>query len=246
MNSPKKKSPAARGVPQPFNPRSISTAQVNLAPAPATLKPGGSSKSARRPVAPPAARPQTKLEHVQAKLAVPSQLKNRNPIAPQVYKPHPHQRVLQTKQAISQELGQVQKEPRGVAQASGIIHGSARKLGHTQKASLLLKGQAGIQLSKGASGGKGGFGYTSGALTYGKAEVEKAQQDLGLTGVKGHNKGKAGSGESSQTKNENKMLFEQLRANKQKDKQDKKKCLQYHKNDKNIGKKCPTCGYFVD
>jgi hypothetical protein len=75
----------------------------------------------------------------------------------------------------------------------------------------------------GNKGGKGGVGYTSVGSAYSREEIKKALHDAGLSkGVKGHGKGKHGSGESAQTKKENKQLVEQLRSNRQAAKHAKK------------------------
>jgi len=99
---------------------------------------------------------------------------------------------------------------------------------------------------RGAAGGKSGLSYTSVGSEYTQEEIAAAMRAAGLKGVKGHKRGNAGSGESGQTKKENQMVVEQLRATRTAVKENKKACRAFHGNDDNIGKLCPTCGDYVD
>jgi len=95
-----------------------------------------------------------------------------------------------------------------------------------------------IQTSKGKRGGKGGE-------TYGDAGKDnpdrwkRAKEETGIE-IKGHVKGRPGSHESSQTKHERAKVVEKDRELKAKDKT-QKKCDQYHKNKRNVGRRCPEC-----
>jgi hypothetical protein len=103
MNSINKKSPGARGIPQPFNRQAGHAPQFK--PGVAQLKTAVSAQSVKRPVAPPVYRPQAKLVGVQAKMAGSAQLKT-HPVAPPVYKPQPVPKVLQTKKTVNQQAVQ--------------------------------------------------------------------------------------------------------------------------------------------
>lgn len=96
MNSTDKRQAGARGVPQTFNLQAGNAVQNR--PVVAQLKTGVQAQGIRRPVAPPAYRPQANPVCVQAKLAGPSQSKN-PPAAPPVYRPQPVPKVLQSKSA---------------------------------------------------------------------------------------------------------------------------------------------------
>jgi DNA repair exonuclease SbcCD ATPase subunit len=65
--------------------------------------------------------------------------------------------------------------------------------------------------------------------------------EAGLKKVKGHKKGKAGSGVSRQMQDETKKFVDtkqKIEAREAK----QKKCDTYHANRHNVGKVCPTCG----
>jgi hypothetical protein len=194
-------------------------------------------------------RPHEKPVVAQAKMAGPLQLKS-HPTVPQVCEPRAARKVVQAQQSVTQQVGQGQAALRlgsyGAPLASGTSYSAALKSRESRRVGLPSAVQSGIQLSKkGQSGGKGGFGYTSGGLHYDKEKVEKAQQQTGVK-PKGHGKGTHGSGESTQTKNDNKKVFAQLRANDEKEKTDVKLCREFHAKKKNEGKKCPVCKVEVD
>lgn len=98
-----------------------------------------------------------------------------------------------------------------------------------------------IQLAKGNAGGKGGAGYSSVGGAYSEADLSKAMQAVGISGVKGHGKGKPGSKESSQTKHEMAAVVEVLRENKAKEHAVAQGCRVHHKRNR-IGDDCPSCG----
>ncbi|HJZ77816.1 MAG TPA: hypothetical protein VKE51_39075 [Vicinamibacterales bacterium] len=106
-------------------------------------------------------------------------------------------------------------------------------------------GLAAAQSVQRASGGKAGVGYTSIGASYSQDQIAKALNDLGMQGTKGHNKGQPGSGESGQTKNENKKLAEQLRKNKADETEKAQTCRKFH-NKRNNGQRCKGCNQIVD
>lgn len=99
MNSTGKKPPQAKGLIQ--QPRqSIGHTQPNK-PGVAQTKNAVSAQSIKRPVAPPAYRPQSKPPVAQPKTAGATQPKSTQAV-PTVYRPQPVARVLQTKKRMSQ------------------------------------------------------------------------------------------------------------------------------------------------
>ena len=102
MSSSNKKAVAARGIPQPFRPRTGPAHQFK--PAVAQTKNSLSAANVRKPVAPPAYRPQLKPNAVQTKTVVPPRTKH--PVAPPAYRPQPLPKVLQTKSVGSQQPNQ--------------------------------------------------------------------------------------------------------------------------------------------
>lgn len=96
MNSTNKKSPGARGIPQPFNRQAGHAPQHK--PVVAQLKRGVSAQSVERPVAPPVYRPQAAPKAIQPKIANAAPLR-KTPLAPPVYRLQPVPKVLQSKTA---------------------------------------------------------------------------------------------------------------------------------------------------
>lgn len=118
-------------------------------------------------------------------------------------------------------------------------------------ASLFSSGASGItqqmtiqRSRKGVEGGKGGLGY--GDVGGGDQELnQKALQRAGLKGVKGHKKGKQGSGVSGQTKKETAAFVEARKEIREEQKAQTQGCRKFHKRT-NRGEKCPSCGKVVD
>jgi hypothetical protein len=96
MNSPNKKSPAAGVIPQPSNRQAVAAPQIKHGAT--QLKTAVSAQSVKRPVAPPAYRPQATPKAAQPKMAR-GAVNRRPPVAPPVYRPQPAPKVLQTKTA---------------------------------------------------------------------------------------------------------------------------------------------------
>jgi hypothetical protein len=98
-----------------------------------------------------------------------------------------------------------------------------------------------VQLArrKGVAGGGGGLGYGD----VGNVSQDRKNQimaEAGLKKVKGHTKGKAGSGVSRQTQDETKQFVDAK--HKIEDREAKqRKCDTYHANRRNVGRVCPTC-----
>lgn len=92
----------------------------------------------------------------------------------------------------------------------------------------------------GNPGGKGGLGYSSVGGAYSDKDVKDAMKEVGIKGVKGHGKGKPGSKESGQTKNEMAAVVGVLREKKAAAKEVARGCRDFHKK-KNIGEDCPSC-----
>jgi len=108
MNPPNKKSPGAKGIPQPFKQRPGPAHQFK--PPVAQLKNAVSAQSVKRPVAPPVFRPQAASKSAQPKMA--NGVVNRKPlVAPSVYRPQRVPKVLQAKISLSQN-SQADKERR--------------------------------------------------------------------------------------------------------------------------------------
>lgn len=94
--------------------------------------------------------------------------------------------------------------------------------------------------SKGVDGGKGGLGYGDaggGDEDENRRALERA--DL-AKGIKGHKKGKKGSGVSGQTKKETARFVEVRKEIREETKSQKQQCRQFHKR-RNLGETCPGC-----
>lgn len=101
MSSTNKKSPATRGIPQPFD--RPGGRPSGLKPVLAQQKTRESAQGNKRPTAPPAFRPETATRPVQLKVAN-STVNHKPPVAPPVYRPQPVPKVLQTKRSLTQNL----------------------------------------------------------------------------------------------------------------------------------------------
>jgi hypothetical protein len=112
MNPTNKKSPGARGIPQPLKQRTGPAHQFQ--PAIAQLKNALSAQSVKRPVAPPVYRPQARPVVAQAKMEGASQL-GRHPATPAVYRPQSVSQVLQKKKSDPRAVPTDQKTRKPVA-----------------------------------------------------------------------------------------------------------------------------------
>lgn len=125
-------------------------------------------------------------------------------------------------------------QPEGAITAGSVARGSAPATTRTRHILQLME-------DTGYEGGKGGVWYGTLLLTYSQEEIDIALAQLGLTGVKGHHKGKKGSKQSGQTTHELELLAEQLRSNRAGSKEKAKGCRSFH-NKRNMDKPCPHCG----
>jgi len=99
MNPTNKNPKGARGIPQAFNWQEGHAPSSK--PVVAQLKRGVSAQSIKRPVAPPAYRPQTMANAAQPKM--PNAAVNQKSVgAPPIYRPQPVPKVLQTKSSPAQ------------------------------------------------------------------------------------------------------------------------------------------------
>lgn len=110
MNSNNRKSPGARGIPQPFNRQAGRAPQFK--PVVAQLKTRVSAQSVKRPVAPPVYRPQATPAAAQTKMAH-GVLNRKSPVATPVYRLQQVPKVLQTKSSSAQnsKAGQAPRQP---------------------------------------------------------------------------------------------------------------------------------------
>jgi hypothetical protein len=140
------------------------------------------------------------------------------PVAPRVYAPEA-KKLVQSEGAIT---------------VASVARGSAPAATRTPHILQLME-------DTGYEGGKGGVWYSSLSLTYSQEEIDIALAQLGLSGVKGHHRGKKGSKQSGQTTHELELLTEQLRTNRAQADEKRKGCNRFH-NKRNMDKRCPHCG----
>lgn len=107
-----RRSPGARGIPQPFNRQPGHASQFK--PMAAQLKNGVSAQSVKSPVAPPVYRPQATPNAAQPKMGN-GVLNRKSPVAPPVYRPQQVPKVLQTMRLPGQNSLAGQAPPQPIA-----------------------------------------------------------------------------------------------------------------------------------